>query len=217
MPLALFEGLGYALDKAIDLAQNHINDAKKKNDNLIERCKDYLTAAKVAIIGLESEYDEIIVQTENLDYTKEHQINLLKFRIGKYMTVDKLRILLVEANQGIESCRKKLKVDAEKWLTLPKTREKKHQTIEEIDILLKDLKIYLKELNSQGLKYRLGGSGIGINWLAGILEVLNDSSVNKKSEIKSILKRAHLDRRKDRLLDFTERITKTIEEVYSYF
>jgi len=206
-----------ALDKSVGIVQEHIHNAQRKKENVLDQCKEYLLAAQEAILGLEAEYDEILVQTRLLDCNDADQIAELRLRIENYLAVDKLRPLLIKATQGIESCKEIWNADTNKWWNRPKIKGKKNRSLEEVNVLLEDLVIYLYDLDEQGLKFRRGGSGVGIKWLEYIIETLKSQLVNKRIELDNILEKAMKDRNKGRLLDFTKRITKTIVVLLAAF
>jgi len=103
----------------MELAQNHINKAKKFEKDDAESCKNYLEAARIAVIGFEKECDQILVQAENCDLNKPEKVENLRLRIDNYLHVDSLRFELNDAVGGLKDCREGLQQNVDKYIQWP--------------------------------------------------------------------------------------------------
>jgi len=83
------------------LAGKYIEKAREYREHDVRACENYLEAARVAITGLEEEYDQILVQAKNCDLGQHDQVRTLQTRIDTYLTVDTLRPKLKDAVTGL--------------------------------------------------------------------------------------------------------------------
>ena len=209
-----------ALKEATRLAQDYIGKAEKLALEDVERCQNYLRAAQVAIIGLETEYDQIIVQAEICELDQPEQVRQLRERIREYLMVDKLRPELQKAVAGLDECRKALQKDANRFLQWPWTKKNRQVAVTEFADLLQQLVQYLKELDSRDLEYRQAGTGVAQASLHAIMGWLSYGAPTDQSRSKGfsqLINSIQQDRTKDRLLDSTERIERIINRLLLAF
>jgi hypothetical protein len=160
-------GLELGIGKSVlqifaNLAGKHIEKAKEYKEQDIRSSENYLEAARLAVTGLEEEYDQILVQAKNCDLGQADQLKSLSTRIDAYLTVDVLRPKLQDAVVGLARCRDALEKNAEGFLLWlwPPLKEKRQEAIAKFDQLLRDLEDYLKRLDDEGLRHLKAGTGV---------------------------------------------------------
>src|SRR5215813_11878759 len=203
------------------LAGKHIEKAREYKEQDIRACENYLEAARIAITGLEEEYDQILVQAKNCDLEQPDQIRELKTRIDAYLTVDILRPKLKDAVVGLALCRERLRANAEGFLLWfwPPLKEKRQEAIAKFDKLLQDLEEYLSKLDDEGLKYLKAGTGVGVMTL---LEIQNYLDFRPQGNIDphGLARRVsefQRDPSKGHLMDYIGRIRETIHALRNAF
>ena len=196
------------------LAGKYIEKAREYKEQDIRACENYLEAARIAITGLEEEYDQILVQAKNCDLGQADQIRALKTRVDAYLTVDILRPKLQDAIVGLGQCRDALRKNAEGFLLWlwPPLKEKRQEAIAKFDELLQELEEYLKKLDEEGLKYLRAGTGVGVATLQKIQDYL-DTRPQGNIDPYGLARRVsefQRDPSKDHLMDHIKRIRETI-------
>jgi hypothetical protein len=204
-----------ALAKAFDLTMKYLEKAGDKNRKITDRCEDYLHAVQAAIIGLESEYDEILTQAELCDLNHPKQVHKLRTRITDYLTVHKLHTTFGIAMQGLADCETELRKGTEsKFQFLWK--EKREAALAMFNYLLERLTEYLQILGDPH-----GMTGVGMQWLRPIKQLLDNLDPQQKdnqSKLTSLVTQARADRDKDNLMYLTreaERITNILLLAFS--
>lgn len=209
-----------ALKEATRMAQDYISKAEQLALEDVQCCQNYLRAAQVAIIGLETEYDQILVQAEICELDQLEQVKKLHERIREYLTVDKLRPELLKAVAGLDECSKALQKDAHRFLQWPWIRSNRRTAVTDFATLLQQLVQYLKDLDGRGLAYRPAGTGVAQASLHAILDHLNQRKPFDQSSTRDfslLINSIQQDRTKDHLLDSTEQIERIINRLLLAF
>ena len=219
-------GLEFEIGKTVlqlfaNLAGKHIDKAKEYKEQDIRSCENYLEAARLAVTGLEEEYDQILVQARNCDLGQPDQIRSLSIRIDAYLTVDVLRPKLQDAVVGLARCRDALEKDAEGFLLWlwPPLKEKRQEAIAKFDQLLCDLEDYLKRLDDEGLRYLKAGTGVGVATLREIQTYLVSRPGGNVDPYGLARRVAEFQRdpSKDDPMNYIKRIRETIHDLRNAF
>jgi hypothetical protein len=212
------------LSTAVDLGRKQLEAAEQEGRRNAAACIHYLTAASLAIRGLEDEYDEILVQARGTDWTKPADVRGLKTRIDHYMSVDQLRPILLDALTGIESCRNALQRDADSFWSFHKREERQDAIAHTVNVTeaLDDYHQLLFEFQRTELDDNRGHhSGVGIRWLVDINDALGDPADGLDEErlarVRMLVDNASNDRTKGNLDRFISEIRRTIEKLRQYF
>jgi hypothetical protein len=201
-----------ALDVAVEKIEQLLTDAALKQKDGIERCEKFLDVCKEAILGLEQEYDEILVQALNCDNTSTEFKQLLE-RIDTYLKVDKLRIKLAEAIEGLSYYQSLFETNQKSLFVWPWKKADKEMAINEFSNTLKQLNLYLKNLSEIDLPYRRAGTGVGIKALFAIKEFLENPSPNPNSSLKALAEKYLAERDKEPMFESIKKIRSLIENL----
>lgn len=112
MPIAEL-GVSASLKLAADRIGASLKYAQERARNNVEALKAFSDAARDAIIALEAEYDDILVDAEFCDLRSGDQITSLQQRIAHYLRVDLVLPHLESAAQGLRRMRNLLQDDAQ--------------------------------------------------------------------------------------------------------
>lgn len=206
--------------KAIDIAVGKIDqlllEASKKDEWRVELCEKFLEACNEAIQGLEKEYDEILVQTGNIDGTPEG-LKDLKIRIEEYLKIDKLRNKLIEAIAGLDFYQVAFEQKATSIFNWPWKKKDKKKAAQQFSETLKELNTYLKNLSEQELPFRAAGTGVGIEALFAILGELENDGDDQIKSLKDLSKKYQLERDKEPMIKHITKIRELIERLHKEF
>jgi len=217
----MLESLGaFSLDLAVQAAKNHIETAKQYTVQDIEFCRNYLEAARIAINGLEMEYDQILVQAKYTNLEQSEQIANLIQRLESYLRIDKLRPELLRATTGLDDCQKELENESQKFLQWPWKKNNREKAVKDFTFILKDLKQYLEDLDGAAFEHRVAGSGVGVvslNRLLDRLKYISLEPLSGRSNFIQLVNEIEQDRTKDNLLSYTVRIEQSIQKLLRAF
>jgi hypothetical protein len=93
------------ISAAATQVQKRLDEAKAKNRNEVERLVAYLRAVSEAVKGLEAEADELLSQCRWADWADEKWRQEFLKRCSSYLEVDRLRVQLSEALNGLDASR----------------------------------------------------------------------------------------------------------------
>jgi hypothetical protein len=148
MPInpATIAGAKWALDKAAGLATAYFNKAQESDKADVTAAKNYLEGIYACILGLEIEYDQILIDAKHVNLDQPKQTKALKKRINAYLNGRTLLPLLERGLTGLESSYKALGIDANRFLLLPSQRKSRQISVVELEKLLQDLRQYYNGL-----------------------------------------------------------------------
>lgn len=203
----------FALDKAVEMARDYARKAEGYITEDLEFCISYLAVTRVAIQGLEEEYDQILAVAKSCDLQDATAAMDLQRRINTYLHVDRLRPELGRALAGLRATHSAMKEHADHFLQWPWAKPDRRAAVAEFATLLRDLEGYLRELDAMGLQYRAAGTGVGIKWLQEMGPFLSGNPLhpNPYAAWAELVDAALADRSKDNLLRYTTRIEMTIQ------
>src|SRR5262249_35482272 len=111
--MALMEtAAGAALKIAAERISAYLKSAQERRADHVGALRAYTDAARDAILALEAEFDEIIVEAEFCNLQSADDVTEQQQRITRYLTVDLIRPLLQSAEQGLRRTRNMLQNDA---------------------------------------------------------------------------------------------------------
>lgn len=213
-PLSL--GIGKkAIEVAVGKAEELLRDAKDKRRSEVERCAKFLEISSVVIQGLEQEYDEILVQTENCS-DRPTDIEQLRRRICEYLHVDKLRTKLVDAIEGLSDYQRIFEEHAASLWSWPWRQADKDEAVQQFQENLQQLNGYLNQL-STSLPFRESGTGVGQEAMHDILRNIDAPSGFKTCPLNELGKKYLLERDKEGMFEHVKRIRKSIEKLQHAF
>ena len=209
----------HALTAAVEAARDYSEKAEQEGIEDVERVQNYLRAAHVAIIGLEREYDQILVQAKYCELDDPDEVKALKERIDKYLTVDELRPELIRAVKGAADWHVELAKNADRFLQLPGVKRGRKRSVAGFGELINTLQKYTIELEKNGLQFRPAGTGVAVESLENIKQHLDFARLDQghPKDLIEIVASAQADRTKDGLKDFTEKIQGTLDELIAAF
>jgi hypothetical protein len=196
-----------ALEKAVSLGAQYLDEAGKevaqaKKYNAAS-CVGFLAAARSAVLGLEDEVDEILIEAglvARYDWTRKSELHT---RIERYLKRDRLRPILDGAQNGIRECYEVAAQDTNGFFQRPAQRELKSEAVKALLQLFGSLSNYTKSLSQKMDWDRVnyaGPSGIGVDELLTLERYLDDSEVvgmddeSRKQSIRKLVETAQ-DRR----------------------
>jgi len=194
--------------EAAVLAAEHIKRAGSPAASAAERCIAYLEAAEAAIDGLETEYDELLIEAKFCDLTTRTDREELDKRIERYLHLDILRPQLQKATAGLKTSLNEIR-----QAYAPEVGKR-------LAVVLKTLTGYLDHLDQTGLSCRLAGTGVAVQPLREIQNALRDEKLFTAKGRKLLRNKAETFQRepgKDGLLPRTEEIRQTIESLRRAF
>lgn len=198
-----------ALEKAVSSGAQHLDEARKevaeaKKYNAAS-CVRYLAAARTAVLALEDEVDEILIEAgfvARYDWARRSELHR---RLERYLRRDQLRPILDGALHGIRECFEVASRDASGFFQLQSRREEKSAAVEALLELFGSLSDYLKSL-SQTMTYDkvnyASPSGIGVEELLTLERYLDDSQVvemdeeSRKQEVRNLVETGQEKRQK---------------------
>ena len=208
----------------LNVIAGHLKEAEQYAKEDVRSCQGYLKAASAAIVALEAEYDQILVQAKITDLNQGDEVKQLYGRIETYLTVDKLRPMLQEALSGLKGCREALEKNADRFLQWPWKKDDRQQAIKEFTSLLGNLDLYLTELGKTGfgnLKYI---SGVGATALVRVQNYLRDYQAQQKlqgvpdqADFFELIHEIQKDRTKDYLMNRIDHIENIIHKLIQAF
>jgi hypothetical protein len=183
---------------------------ERKRDNLYSLEK-YVSAARDAIIALEAEYDQILVDAEFCDLCSHDDAKKLQDRITSYLTVDVVSPLLDSAALGLRRVRNQLHNNAEgffnEWL-----HPDRLPAVFELTRVIEHLEEYIYNLKGQVPGYPR--SGVGMHHLNNILQVLEKYQENPDEVEANVLALRVKEFRRDRSKDGLAFHKAGIEKAY---
>ena len=197
----------------IDLLFREIAKEKKWK---VERCERFLEVCSQAIWGLETEYEEILVQAGSYQGTTDEAAKLSK-RINEYLTLEKLRTKFHDAIEGLSSYQKTFEQKATSYLEWPWKREDKMEAAIQFAETLTELNVYLKKLDEEKLPHRPMGTGVGHRACRSILNRLDIGDDNQSAAIRELSNIYLRERDKEPMFEWISQIRKLIEKLHKEF
>jgi hypothetical protein len=192
------------VSEAAALAAEHIKRAGSPAASSAERCIAYLEAAEAAIDGLETEYDELLIEAKFCDLTDPTDREELDKRIERYLHLDILRPQLQKATTGLKTSLNEIRQAYE-----PKVGQR-------MAAVLETLTGYLDDLDQSGLSCRPARTGVAVQPLTEIQGDLRKEKLFTTEGRKLLRNKAETFQRasgKDGLLLRTDEIRQTIESL----
>jgi hypothetical protein len=214
-----------ALEKAVSAGVQYLDEARKevakaKKHNVVS-CVRFLAAARTAVLALEDELDEILIEAgfvARYDWARRSELHS---RIERYLKRERLRPILDGALQGVRACFKFATQDANGFFQRSARREQKSEALKALLDLFRSLSDYLNSL-SQTMTYDrvnyMGPSGIGVKELLTLETYLDDSqmvamrSERRKQEIRKLVKTAQ-DKRQKRGFPLAANAVRVMQEL----
>jgi hypothetical protein len=163
-----------ALEKALAIAGESLAKAVAVNKANVAACLHYLRAAQAAVMGLEEELDEILIQAKAVARFRWDERAIAFERIDRYLNRDRLRPILDQSLHGLLACRAQMEKDANGFFA----RQEKAELVSSISDALDDLFRYLRSL-SGAMGYTrenyAGSSGINMPELIAIQRLLEST------------------------------------------
>jgi hypothetical protein len=176
-----------ALDRAVNLGMQHLkeasDEAKRTKKYNVASCIKFLDAARTAVLGLEDEVDEILIEGALVSRDHWQQRSDLFKRIQTYLNRDQIRPILDGALQGISACYSFAVEDTDGFLQRKEQKRQKAESVEALLELFGSLSDYLKKLNGRmkfDVNNYVGRSGIDLKELLELQEHLDDSLAKPK-------------------------------------
>src|SRR5215472_3374768 len=144
--------------KAVETAQNKLNEAQQFTAQNVQRCQSYLEAARAAIDGLEAEYGAILSLAKMSDLNPVEEKKDLYKRLDAYLYEEHLRPLLRKSVSGLQACHDALQANADQFLQWPWLKPDRQKAVADFTDLLQDLLRYLYKLDDD----LSGPSGVDI-------------------------------------------------------
>jgi hypothetical protein len=198
-----------ALEKAVSLGAQYLGEAGKevaqaKKYNAAS-CVGFLAAARTAVLALEDEVDEILIEAglvARYDWARRSELHS---RIERYLKRDQLRPILDGALHGIRECYVVAAQDANGFFQRPVQREQKSEAVKALLELFGSLSDYTKSLSQTMALDRVNyasPSGINVEELLTLEKYLDDSQVvgmddeSRKQNIRELVETAQDKRQK---------------------
>jgi len=124
-------------------------------------CTNYLEAVYQAIVGLEAEYDRLLVEAKSCDLEDQEEVASLVKQIEMYLMGEHLRPALQNALAGLQQCSQALQSYAGRWLQRPSKRKDRQDAVKRLGDLLEDLESFLKSLEAKDHGDGMEISGVG--------------------------------------------------------
>ncbi|MGC1294700.1 MAG: hypothetical protein WA869_06645 [Alloacidobacterium sp.] len=176
-----------ALEKAVSMGSRYLDDARKEvrqaEKNNVASCIKFLEAARAAVLGLEDELDEILIEAGMVARYEWECRSELFARIHNYLNRDRLRPILDGSLQGVSACYKFAAQDADGFFQRRHRRMQKAESVNDLLRLFGALSDYLKSLSATMTLDRVnyvGPSGINIQELLDLEKYLDDSHFGAK-------------------------------------
>jgi hypothetical protein len=207
-----------AIETAIMLVENHLRDAAKVGKANVVACGEYLRAAQAAITGLEREVDEILIEAKSVarTYWSPERRDALLVRIDTYLNADRLRPLLGQAVDGIDSCHDHALKDAHSFVL---GTNLKKDACGDLAKVLVSLAQHLRSLSAaMALDRRnyAGPSGIDVPVLMDLFDTLENgqdlAEHNQREKIKALAAAGQQERQRHGLT-LAAKIAGTIQEL----
>jgi hypothetical protein len=210
-----------ALEKAIELAERYLAEARVIAKTNALSCIRYLQAAQAALRGLEDEVDSILLEAKIVArFQWEGRSDLLK-RIDEYLNRYRLAPVLGQAIEGIEACYDFARRDEESFFQL--RRGDKAAAMDEVLGLLDELTQYLENLGSS-MEYSrenyAGPSGIDKLVLLDLEQLLIAGDDARDDEIRQKViwtVDEHLKGRQRKGLQYADAAEGTIQKLMNAF
>ena len=198
-----------ALEKAVSLGAQYLDEARKEADRAkkhnVASCVRFLAAARAAVLALEDEVDEMLIEAGLVARYDWERRSELHGRIERYLRRDRLRPILDGALQGIRECFEVASQDVDGFFQRSSRREQKSAAVEALLELFGSLSDYLKSL-SQTMTYDrvnyTSPSGIGVEELLVLEKLLDDfqspgvDDDTRKQELRKLVETAQEKRQK---------------------
>jgi hypothetical protein len=148
-------------------AQKRLDEAKARDRDRVDRLVAYLRAIVEAVKGLEAEADELLSQCKWMDWADQEQRQLFLSRCGGYLDVDRLRLQLSAALEGLDESRRVLRERAGTRLQRSRTKARRDAVLAEVDATLDRHYQYLATLR---LGPKTSGVAAGeLDWVRHLL------------------------------------------------
>lgn len=192
---------GTALSKALGVASEHLKSVREVERENVSGCLKFLEAASVAVTGLESEVDEILIEAKTVGrfaWDNEHR-GVLHRRLDSYLNKSQLQDVLNQAVHGLDACLQAASRDAAGFFQLARVREDKLEATDTLLELLAQLRGYLRSL-SDVTKFSgdnfIGPSGINLPELLLLQRALT-SDPDAPDDVIRIAEDCQIRRRRD--------------------
>ncbi len=165
------------ISAAATQAQKRLDEAKAKDRSQVDRLVAYLRAVAEAVKGLETEADELLSQCQWMDWADEEQRQAFLGRCSGYLDVDRLRLQLAAALEGLDQSRHALHKRAAARLQRSETKSRREAVLSEVDATLGRYEQYLAAL-------RLGPktSGVGAGELDWVRHLVAEVATPEQAE-----------------------------------
>jgi hypothetical protein len=210
-PATIYHGKK-AMDIAFAKVEKLLTDAADGQRSEVERCTKFLEACTEIVLGLNQEYDEILVQTANCPESPADTARL-RARIDEYLHVDKLRGKLVDAIQGISFYELRFQTSAASVFNWPWRRSEKIRSVEKFTNNLRELRMYLDQLSTQDLPHRSAGSGIGAPELNDIMRTIDAPPAFRTTYLKQLGAEYLAARNKEPMFERVKQIRDVVESL----
>jgi hypothetical protein len=135
-----------ALVRVAENLKRLVDDARKLAPEDVAYYGAWINIAKEAILGIEQEYIEILLEGKHCRLDDLEEKRRLARRLDDYITGEHLRPKLREAIDRLTVGRTSLESHAEQWLILPRVRRDRATALSEYDELLNSIRGYLGSL-----------------------------------------------------------------------
>ena len=218
-----------ALKILAEEAYKAIKEALEPSTDPVKRCAEFLNAASIAVWGLETDYDDILDQSEVCMLSARDDVVALQKHVLRHLNQDRFLNILKDANRGLMSCRTILQTQTDKIFFRLQKKEERQNAMAALIHTIESLDMYMKKLH-EDTQYRSARTGVGLKWLMGIESRLNSALAAHRApqpdldELRKIqddfvgyIQQARDDRTKDALRNSTVSIRRTIEELLGAF
>ncbi len=151
-----------------------VENARKSPDVVI-RALYYLEAVQVSVTVLGLERQQILTNVRKCDVSNKEQVDALWTRLHVYLFEDNISRNLQKSAKGLVECYEKIgkEVDSIWWRSI----DDKKATVRTFSATLRELGSLLESLNNN---FYPGGSGMGIQTLMPIYNLVDEIRQNKK-------------------------------------
>ena len=153
----------------LELGQDIAKVVKKAQESpdVTKRVLLYLESARAAVNTLGLERQHILTDVRRCDVGDPDQVNALWMRLDRYLHEDNIRPQLENSIRGLYACRQTIEKEAKgvRW-----RKRDKQAAVEAFSSTLNELESVLQGLSSN---FYPGGSGMGVQTLAPIFEVIS--------------------------------------------
>lgn len=148
--------------------------AADKSPEVTKRVLLYLTASQAAVRTLGIERQRILSDVRKCDIEDKTEVDALWERLDTYLYQDNVRTHLVDSIRGLDKCREEIRNEAKGILWRKRNKE---AAVKNFDATLQTLLTTLRSLTDN---FYPGGSGMGIQTLMPIYNLIDNIRKNRK-------------------------------------